>query len=212
MMNAQAFELAVDAKLLDQAVPAVESLDLVEPYSTPVVINAALMQYTESIIGILAFMFGILHQSQLATGSDYLVWIIVIAAVGLALTHVSEYLNRPNVQGKLWLVKLTAKNLLIVGAYVTGLLARIAADWLFNVPSRGPFGLNSLVMPAFFIAFIMTLLYRDQMTSSLPVDVIKSLDTQIKSAGTAVSAAVAPAPAAAPPANATPALVTSFIF
>jgi len=188
--------LPMHEKLIEQAVPIVESLDLQEAYSTSVLVNSALVQYTDNIISMLAFMFGILHQAQLSTSADYLVYIVLTAAIGLAIAHVSEYLGRPNMKWRPWLVQLSRKLMLIAGAYTTGLLARIVADWLFNGPSRGLFGLESLVMPSLFIVLIVMLLYRDQMTQTLPVDVIKSMDAPIKYATIAPAARPLPAPVA----------------
>ncbi len=191
-MAEAALVLPMHEKLIEQAAPVVDGLDLQEAYSTSVLVNSALFQYTDNIISMLAFMFGILHQAQLSTSSDYLVYIVLTAAVGLAVAHVSEYLGRPNMKWRPWLVQLSRKLMLIAGAYATGLLARIVADWLFNGPSRGLFGLESLVMPSLFIVLIVMLLYRDQMTQALPVDVIRSLDTPIKYATSAPVAAPLP--------------------
>lgn len=179
-MAESALILPINEKLIEHAALAVDGLDLQEAYSTAVLVNSALLQYTDNIIGILAFMFGVYHQAQLSTSADYMVYIVLIAAIGLAIAHVSEYLSRPNMKWRPWLVQFTRKLMIIAGAYATGLLARIIADWLFNGPSRGLFGLRSLVMPVIFIVLIALLLYRDQMTQALPVDVVKSLDTPIK--------------------------------
>ena len=156
--------------------------ELLPDYSTAIVVDQVVFTVSDTVIGTLAFIIGIAHQSDLSRDPNYVGFVLLIFMAVLGTTTFLEYIRRSHSQNKMkrtHLVQLMMKIILIIGAYLLGLFGRIVSDLVVNMPRVGVLSLVSMFKPLVIIAIFFAFLYASQMLSGPRRDIIELLEQPI---------------------------------
>jgi len=150
---------------------------------TAVAIDSMFLQLGDSIFGTLAFLIGIMHQTELSKGERYLAVVVLIFALAVVLSEVLDFLRSLASKADLqrpWLAQLLIKATYMVLAYLTGLFARAISDAISGAPRASPISLESMFKPFMCILLLLAMFYENQMSQAPPARIIAWIDQPLQ--------------------------------